>query len=83
MASPRLTVLPRTMTRPFGEVDLLADLGHHVPLAAVWPTIAGVMNFVRMSASVSSFLFMRCGSLAPLGAAVCEMFELHLAKIFR
>jgi Holliday junction resolvase-like predicted endonuclease len=36
-----------------GEVDLLADLGHQVPLVAVRSRrpMAGVMNLVRMSAS--------------------------------
>ena len=42
-----------------GEVDLLADLGHHVPLVAVGADEAGVMNLVRMSASVRAFLFIQ------------------------
>ena len=42
-----------------GEVGFLTDLRHHVPLAPPVPQRAGVMNFVRMSVSVSAFLFIR------------------------
>ena len=39
-----------------GEIAFLADLRHHIPLRPSAPRIAGVMNFVRMSVSVSCFL---------------------------
>jgi hypothetical protein len=80
--TPRLTVFPRTRTRPLVKKTssrIWVITSHFIPSG---PVMAGVMNLVRMSVSVRDFLSMSRGDRGPTFSTRCGTIVGAWSKIF-